>query len=54
MNIFYCWKEEVVSLLPNTHDTGILADRAKMTDITMCDTFGLLEQIISIRKMTWA
>ena len=46
MNIFYCWNEKVVSPLPETHDTGVLAGSVKMTD-TMCDTFKLLEQIIS-------
>ena len=25
MNIFYCWNEEVVSPLPETHDTGVLS-----------------------------
>ena len=46
MNIFYCWNKEVVSPLLETHDTGVLAGSVKMIDI-MCDTFGLLEQIIS-------
>ena len=45
MNIFYCWNEKVVSPLPETH-TSVLAGSVKMID-TMCDTFRLLEQIIS-------
>ena len=46
MNVFYCWNEEVVSTLTETHDTGVLAGSIKVID-TMCDTFRLLEQIIS-------
>ena len=38
MNILYCWNEEVVSPVPETHDTGVLAGGVKMID-TMCDTF---------------